>query len=401
MAWKETVAKSCANRAAVLTEIWAQLAAMGWTLHDDQSGSSYRVYKSNGESAGRLYEYIQVNYATANLIYFYAYLGWNATAHTGSAMCLSTYRGAVTTSETGCTMWMYGDKNLVYVITKVSTTYYSALFGHAPKRFDNTATLVTSDTGSGSSLVINVASIVGFVVGNYYQIIGVDAATGVVGYRYRVQATAIGSGTLTIDSLATSLKGNETMIGYCPSTFFSSSYTAYFCGTCHINLTGSGTSTTYWAWNSLLNPVQGDPDYRASNRYALCPWSVDNISAGYNDCAPWYCDEYILKAAGLVNEDVVGITERDSGIAESGTASTITDTNKAWTIDEHIGRVVVIQTGTGAGQVRKITDNDGTSLTVSPNWTVIPSSDSAYTIVDEAYRYFAASLLMVAREGYA
>ena len=84
MAYSYTVNLSCANRAAALTEIWTRMAAMGWTLHDDQSGSSYQVWKSNGENADRIYEYIKIDYITANRMTFTAYGYWNASTHTGS-----------------------------------------------------------------------------------------------------------------------------------------------------------------------------------------------------------------------------------------------------------------------------------------------------------------------------
>jgi len=72
--------------------------------------------------------------------------------------------------------------------------------------------------------------------------------------------------------------------------------------------------------------------------------------------------------------------QKDSGTAESGTASTLTDTDKAWTTDAYKHWFVKITGGTGAGQVRKIASNTGTVLTITPNWTTNPSSDSTYVV---------------------
>jgi len=65
--------------------------------------------------------------------------------------------------------------------------------------------------------------------------------------------------------------------------------------------------------------------------------------------------------------------------ATSGGATTITDTAKAWTADQWINYQVRITDGTGIGQVRTITDNDATSLTVAA-WTTPPDNTSDYVI---------------------
>ena len=90
----------------------------------------------------------------------------------------------------------------------------------------------------------------------------------------------------------------------------------------------------------------------------------------------------------LNNEDVFGISQRDSGTATSGAVGSLTDTAKAWGVNEHIDRYCVITLGTGAGQVRRITSNTVDTLTPATNWNVAPDATSEYVIVDAAYRYF-------------
>ena len=67
------------------------------------------------------------------------------------------------------------------------------------------------------------------------------------------------------------------------------------------------------------------------------------------------------------------------GEATAGGATTLTDTDQAWTADEWIGSWVKITEGTGAGQEREITDNTTTALTVA-TWDTNPSTDSLYVI---------------------
>ena len=68
MAYTNRVGKNYNLRADFLTDLWNDLISMGWTLHDDQSTSSYRVYKSNGELADRIYEYVKIDWITANAV---------------------------------------------------------------------------------------------------------------------------------------------------------------------------------------------------------------------------------------------------------------------------------------------------------------------------------------------
>lgn len=70
----------------------------------------------------------------------------------------------------------------------------------------------------------------------------------------------------------------------------------------------------------------------------------------------------------------------DSGTASAGGATTLTDGTKAWTADQWINSQVRITGGTGIGQIRRITDNDGTVLTVASAWTTNPDATSTYKI---------------------
>lgn len=69
----------------------------------------------------------------------------------------------------------------------------------------------------------------------------------------------------------------------------------------------------------------------------------------------------------------------DTGQATSGGATTIVDTGAGWGVDQFINFQVRITGGTGIGQIRTITDNDATTLTVA-SWTTPPDSSSLYSI---------------------
>lgn len=68
-----------------------------------------------------------------------------------------------------------------------------------------------------------------------------------------------------------------------------------------------------------------------------------------------------------------------TGTATSATATTLVNSAKSWTSSQWINSQVRITGGTGAGQVRVITANTGTTLTVA-TWTVTPDATSTYVI---------------------
>lgn len=77
-----------------------------------------------------------------------------------------------------------------------------------------------------------------------------------------------------------------------------------------------------------------------------------------------------------------------TGKATSGSATTIVNSAATWTNDQWINYQVRIISGTGVGQVRTITDNDGTTLTIASGATI--DSTSVYVIEgNEDYIYLA------------
>lgn len=76
-------------------------------------------------------------------------------------------------------------------------------------------------------------------------------------------------------------------------------------------------------------------------------------------------------------------TKCDEGQVTSATANGLTDSSKNWDPDEwdtHATTVVVITGGKGFGQIRQVTDNDTSDLTVTPAWDVMPNRTSSYRI---------------------
>lgn len=68
-----------------------------------------------------------------------------------------------------------------------------------------------------------------------------------------------------------------------------------------------------------------------------------------------------------------------TGTATSATNTTLVNSAKTWTASQWINYQIRITGGTGVGQVRTITANDATSVTVA-TWTVNPDATSTYEI---------------------
>jgi hypothetical protein len=84
------------------------------------------------------------------------------------------------------------------------------------------------------------------------------------------------------------------------------------------------------------------------------------------------------------NSSITFYTDEDNadvGVSTGGnTNTTLNDTTKSWTTNKWQNKIVAIVDGTGKGQIRTISSNTPTQLTVSTAWTTVPDSTSVYHI---------------------
>lgn len=69
-----------------------------------------------------------------------------------------------------------------------------------------------------------------------------------------------------------------------------------------------------------------------------------------------------------------------TGTATAGGASTLDNSAKNWTASQWVNSQIRITAGTGAGQIRTISANTATQVTVSSAWTTAPDATSQYAI---------------------
>lgn len=83
----------------------------------------------------------------------------------------------------------------------------------------------------------------------------------------------------------------------------------------------------------------------------------------------------------------------DAGIATAGSATTLTDSTQAWTVNQWRNQMVYIVSGTGRGQFALIASNTATALTLVKAWTspsfymaagVAPDATSVYMIAADS-----------------
>ena len=76
---------------------------------------------------------------------------------------------------------------------------------------------------------------------------------------------------------------------------------------------------------------------------------------------------------------------RGAADSNAGQLDKLIDATQSWTADRLIGATAVITKGPGAEEAqpwRRITDNDATSITVSPSWNVAHTTDTEYVVLD-------------------
>ena len=77
---------------------------------------------------------------------------------------------------------------------------------------------------------------------------------------------------------------------------------------------------------------------------------------------------------------ILGVGKVTEETATGGAAATIIHTGAGWTTNAYTGYIVLTTAGTGANQCRKIASNTADTLTVTPNWTVNPSTDTVFKV---------------------
>ena len=391
MALKRVVAFNIANTAAAALKIKDTMVAAGWTLHDDVTASKYYVLTSTGESADKKTVYVEINWATANKIFLYMYLFWNATTHAGIAKIGTTTTFITSADAAAFWLWVYVDKNFVSVVAKVGTAYTSCSVQLITPFWPVIGKLSAAATsGANAVITLEAGQAAAFEVGVIYQIVG----SGVEGREnVTVNAVDTGANTITVDNLAVGYAIGS-VVGGVPFPWVVSPGTGQ-----NYLLSRTGTGTVAEATDSvnvtaMLTNTYTDPDTVGNQRYTLWPIIFQDRNGG---TLGYTTDNILMAYIGTSYEDSIGITKKTGGTATGGTTTTITDTGKAWTVDEFAGKAIVLTSGTGGGDVRKIVSNTATEITVDEAFSAVPDGTTTYVVYDNVWRYFYLAAIANAR----
>ncbi len=391
----DIVRKHYTSGADFVSDLFSAMEAMGWTLEDNQDASKYRVYSSDGENGDRIKEFIKIDYSSSSQLHATAYYHWDSSSHSGVGTAYGNQVLAnVSSNFYG---WIYGNKNLVVILTLLGSSYYVSFFGHFPKRFWTTPLAhLTADATSGSNITLTLDTTGDFIAGKEYQIVGASGEG-----RDRIKVTSITDAThLVIESLPRNYSSGS-LFGAAPSTFgvLSGLNGVDFYLTCPYNAAGtsSGSSSGKARLNDpLFSTSYLDPDQR-ENLYILQPMSA----LEYNGIGVLgYSDEYFLYAPTGSSEDVFSIGEKDHGVSSgSNDATHLNDTTKNWASSAFQDKVLVITGGPGAGEIHKIASNTATQITIVDSFVTVPDDTSSYLVADAAYRYLSSYNHLAVKEG--
>ena len=358
---------------------------------------AYRVYSSNGEDSDRIPEFMKIYFIVANTVSFQAYYGYNVSTKVFVGMGRDP--GGITTNESAYYLSIYGNKNQVHVLTRISTSYTRVIFGHWIPLKKLTATL-TSGISSGSNVVVPVNSTSGFEPGYNYQIVGASQEG-----RYDALVTTIsGANALIVSSVSTNFASGA-QIGIHPSYFGNTAVANnHWMFTSPYAIVGTADVSQPWGNGNFYNLIPATSSMEGGqNRAILTPVFGIRENQQYpngvyysSDFGPGHILENFCMfgpssstTGGFANEDTATVMQLDAGTSSgSNSSSTLNDTTKSWAVNTFAGKVIVIIFSTGAGQICKIESNTATELTLNSNYTfiTIPDATSQYIICERAYR---------------
>ena len=208
------------------------------------------------------------------------------------------------------------------------------------------------------------------------------------------------NGSSSTTSIQTSLTLARDLGGY--KIYITSGAGAGQLGTIIRNTVGSNATITV---STLDTAIDGTSNFKllTPRFYVICAGTLAANIFKYYDYAlnTWTAvtqtnlpatistDSKLISTPSFLGSDFVSFA---TGTATAGASTTLTNNTKTWTTNQWSNYQVRITAGTGVGQVRTISSNTGTVLTVSSAWTINPSTDSQYSIEgNDDYLYYMGS----------
>jgi hypothetical protein len=354
------------------------------------------VIKSDGLNHDQPPVWVVVELYSSNTWKFEEVYGyWDDETKTGSfpmgQNSTPTYSNVEVGSSDSQVICCHGNRDMFSMIApnNVTSNYdrWCTFLGHLPQNSTilPVHTTLTAPQIAATDVTIEVASSAGFEVGNFYIMWGIDGE----GQDFGVQCTAIVDGThITIDSLPRDYAAGA-FIGHYPNKFFRQS--SEWCNFGQGKISGL-TAPTYSEDFTVSGALDGAGSPSGIHgKYILGQYMVKADIA--QDGIVALLDHVLYSPVATYDMQVflVGIkAPRDVGAVTSAATKTMTDTAKAWTVNEHAGRYVYISAGSGysdrEGNFMEILSNTADTLTVRYEWILPLSAADTYQIADEVWQ---------------
>lgn len=283
---------------------------------------------------------------------------------------------------------VYASKNFIIINPRVagsldSINYYRGIFYPTKGDFyHNVSTTSALTAGSNVSIPVS-GGISSFTPGKYYMLI--SHGTNNVCIWERVKCTAVDrlASTIKVETLRQNYDSGARIGINIQSVIYQTTTST---GQCAVEVDGladsySGTSNTVAVgFTAVVSGILGllRPDTHA--RYYLSP-----VLFSYNYAFGVMDPDHVIHCSAS-RDDFFGVNELYTATVGSSTGNTLVDTNASWTANAFADKFVLVYTGVGAPQCRKIVSNTATALTIEHAWDTNPSSTNAYVICDYFYR---------------
>lgn len=139
---------------------------------------------------------------------------------------------------------------------------------------------------------------------------------------------------------------------------------------------GSSANNTLIIFNETQSGLKNKPVWQVWDNLNVSAMKLMTISGVIS----LYSGDYNGFLWKLDDSSKKGDGTEQNGLATAATSTTLTDSTQTWTVNAFVGMTVRIIGGLGDGQVRTVSSNTATQITVSSAWTTTPDTTSEFTI---------------------
>ena len=115
----------------------------------------------------------------------------------------------------------------------------------------------------------------------------------------------------------------------------------------------------------------------ASGSFKVYEYATDTWVTLANNPTSSFTQSQMVAMTSFVDD---GFQSFATGTATSATSTTLSNSGKSWTTNQWANESIRLTGGTGNGQVRTVSSNTSTQITVSAAWTTTPDSTTTYSI---------------------